>query len=56
MLQGGFSEIWLGEHKESGQQVAVKVVDLGMEDLEESEVSAVSGRRGRKGESIATGS
>eukprot|EP00198_Chlamydomonas_reinhardtii_P000307 XP_001689642.1 predicted protein [Chlamydomonas reinhardtii] len=37
--KGGFSEIWLGEHKESGQQVAVKVVDLGMEDLEESEIA-----------------
>ncbi|KAG2448581.1 hypothetical protein HYH02_006472 [Chlamydomonas schloesseri] len=37
--KGGFSEIWLGEHKESGQQVAVKVVDLKNEDLEPSEVA-----------------
>ncbi|KAG2448582.1 hypothetical protein HYH02_006473 [Chlamydomonas schloesseri] len=37
--KGGFSEIWLGEHKESGQQVAVKAVDLGMEDLEPSEIA-----------------
>ncbi|KAG2444853.1 hypothetical protein HXX76_001594 [Chlamydomonas incerta] len=37
--KGGFSEIWLGEHKETGQQVAVKVVDLKNEDLEQSEVT-----------------
>lgn len=42
--QGGFSEVWLSEHKETGDTVAIKVVQLAHADLEPEEVRTGPGR------------
>ncbi|KAG2496244.1 hypothetical protein HYH03_005842 [Edaphochlamys debaryana] len=39
--KGGFSEIWLSQHRATGEAVAVKVVQLTCADLEPEEVATV---------------
>ncbi|KAG2444863.1 hypothetical protein HXX76_001601 [Chlamydomonas incerta] len=39
--KGGFSEVWLSEHKETGETVALKVVQLAHADLEPEEIATL---------------
>eukprot|EP00198_Chlamydomonas_reinhardtii_P000314 XP_001689649.1 predicted protein [Chlamydomonas reinhardtii] len=39
--KGGFSEVWLSEHKETGDTVAIKVVQLAHADLEPEEIATL---------------
>ncbi|KAG2448572.1 hypothetical protein HYH02_006463 [Chlamydomonas schloesseri] len=39
--KGGFSEVWLSEHKETGETVAIKVVQLAHADLEPEEIATL---------------